>query len=247
MPDKLIQDLAYSEIKKMLDDSDTISTIDHPFIKGKIREIGFGHILQRFLPANYLLGSGKINDCLGNTSNEIDLLIYNSLSLPPLMFGNELDIFPLESVFYSIEVKSKTTTTRDTIRETIEKAKKTKTMMFLNNYGPGPIKTYPVATMFSYGAKSEIDVFQILKEEDPNIFSNPALNVVCIANMGYWYFSEWQGKKYWAKVKPTKENYEILCFIGGIVNTLIGPNKPLYGYYLLKPEAETEKEILFSE
>ena len=246
MPDKILQEIASIEIKKMIGESNAVGAISHPYLKGKIREMGFGKLLARFLPPIYSIGSGKIHDSEGVASPESDLIIYNPSMLPPLSFSEDLGIYPLESTHYSIEVKSKNSTTRASIIDSINNVKSLRRLTFLNNYASKPIRTYPVSAFFSYGANSKIDILGILKENDEAFDSNPLLNPICIVGQGYWFLSHWEGRREWIHIHANDEHYEILALIGGIVNTLTPANRPLYGYYLLKPMADTEHTIIHS-
>ncbi len=243
MPDKIFQEISTIEIKRMIAESESLSQIDHPYLKGKIREIGIGKLLKRFLPPEFKIGTGKIHDCHGKSSSETDLIIFNPSFLPPLMFNEEIGIYPLESAFYSIEIKSKSTTTKESLKKTILNIRRLRELTFLNNYGNHPIKTYPVSAFFSYGSNNNIDVLKILKDNDDKFNSAPLLNPICIVGKGYWFFSKWKGKSEWIKILPNDDYYEVSGFIGGIVNTLIGNNHPLYGYYILDPLEDTLHEI----
>jgi hypothetical protein len=50
-----------------------------------------------------------IVDCFGEQSRETDLIIYDPLSLPGIMFSEREGLIPVESVAVAIEVKTKLT------------------------------------------------------------------------------------------------------------------------------------------
>jgi hypothetical protein len=78
--------------------------IDHPGLKGQDREFFIREFLERFFPRKYIVGSGKILDVKGNTSQQADIIIYNE-SMPVFDYGST-KYFLHDGVLAHIEVKS---------------------------------------------------------------------------------------------------------------------------------------------
>lgn len=82
----------------------------HPGDKGEFREQVIDRYLQPFLPRSYGLGSGQIFSADGASSRQIDIVIYDSIFSNVLFREGRNSLFPCESVFGTIEVKSQLTT-----------------------------------------------------------------------------------------------------------------------------------------
>jgi len=63
-------------------------------------------VLELFLPSNYAIGSGRIIDSRGNSSDSIDIVIYRR-DFPRLNLPGSADVFIYESVLATIEVRTK--------------------------------------------------------------------------------------------------------------------------------------------
>ena len=63
-------------------------------------------VLELFLPSSYAIGSGRIIDSSGNSSDTIDIVIYRR-DFPRLNLPGSADVFIYESVLATIEVRTK--------------------------------------------------------------------------------------------------------------------------------------------
>ena len=80
--------------------------IPHHGERGGIRERRIADFLRSVLPKRYGIGTGHIIDSKGMISKQSDIVIYNALDSIVLPIDNFYSLFPCESVFASIEVKS---------------------------------------------------------------------------------------------------------------------------------------------
>jgi len=80
--------------------------LPHEGEKGGIRERRVADFLKSILPQCFGIGSGHIIDTRGNTSGQIDIIIYNALDGICLPIDEYYSLFPCESVHAAIEVKS---------------------------------------------------------------------------------------------------------------------------------------------
>lgn len=235
MANKVFQKILEGDIQNLINESKSINFLNHQGLKGNIREYGLGKIFEKYLPKDFAIGCGQIHDFEGTQSNETDLLIYNKHILPPIMFGESTGLYPLESCYYSIEVK--TTSTAKDIKSTIVKFNKLKELKPLNP-NHRPITAY-IALSTDLTSMTELERY---KKYDPNFYTNPAINVIVVVGQGYWYYQSERlanGKRYgyWNFAEPA-DNYELGYLIGGVINTLNGTkNNPSFGYYLL-PEGQ---------
>lgn len=94
--------------KKLLSDFNISAQIKHPGVTGTYREDS----LKRFLidgrlPSKYGIGSGEIIGPNSNISRQSDMVIYDKENCPVIVFSESVQVFPSESVYGVIEVKSK--------------------------------------------------------------------------------------------------------------------------------------------
>ena len=73
---------------------------------GDDSEANWVRVLREFLPARYGVAAGHVMDAIGNTSEQIDLLIYDSQYSPLLAQTSAGDLFvPAEAIYAAFEVK----------------------------------------------------------------------------------------------------------------------------------------------
>lgn len=248
MPSEIFRNRAITIINTALMQFCEAAAIGHPGMQGKLRELSAKKVFEPFLPEDYRIkDSGKIIDCRGKKSNEVDLIIYSRKKLPPVMIEDEEFCFPAESVFYAIEIKSQLTATE--LRSAHSKAK------YLNNnieYLPGlhtpddraiqhPVKkAIPALFAFSSdlrrGGKNELQRYKDILEpnETTQIYS------MCIVGSGYWH------RKYdrWQYYPPTPNHDEVISFLSHIINTLHDISEtrhfPRLGNYLMLDTLPTD-------
>lgn len=82
--------------------------VNHNGLKGTLREIVVKDLLRPILPADVCIGTGQIVSSHGETSTQVDIVLYDRGILPPVIFDSETEtgLVPIESVAYAIEVKS---------------------------------------------------------------------------------------------------------------------------------------------
>ncbi|HBN9644844.1 TPA: DUF6602 domain-containing protein [Pseudomonas aeruginosa] len=80
--------------------------VGHNGEKGGFREAFVVSLLQQFLPAHYGLGSGVVVDKWGRQSPQVDIVIFDRRTLPPIFERGSRGIYPMDSVLRVVEVKS---------------------------------------------------------------------------------------------------------------------------------------------
>ena len=78
---------------------------NHGDILGDARESFIRDVLSKFLPATVHVGTGQIVDAEGNSSKQIDVIIYRK-DFPILRSFGNADVYLVEGVLATIEVKS---------------------------------------------------------------------------------------------------------------------------------------------
>jgi hypothetical protein len=99
--------MVVSRIKKALEDSRSANNYDNQVLKGRAREIFVSDLLVPFLDRSFGVCSGIIIDCIDQHSKQIDIIVYDSNIVPPIMLTAGEGIIPYEAVLATIEVKSK--------------------------------------------------------------------------------------------------------------------------------------------
>ncbi len=85
------------------------NSIGHSLTKGEENENEIRQLLVDFLPPKYGIGSGIIMDTEGNTSKQIDIIIYDKES-PNYTLSSDSKLFLLDQVLAFIEIKTTYTT-----------------------------------------------------------------------------------------------------------------------------------------
>ena len=213
--------------------------IDHPGVKGKIVEILVKDLFLPLLPSDIGVGTGQIIESYKNLcSTEHDVILYDKSILPPVLFDGTTGLFPIESVLYTIEVK--TTLTAQELKKSHEAAKKLREFRFLpglkdqNGKEVHGIVAHPVSVIFGLssdlteGGKSEAERYKEIYGDE-----GPFIAAICVAGKEYWH--EKSGS--WFYHENPKEYDEVLSFIGGLMNTYKkvaeSRGKPSLGYYVI--------------
>ena len=92
--------------KVLFHDDEKPNKLRHPGEFGTYREGITRDFLQSFLPQRLAIDTGFIVNALGETSGQIDLVIYDPSLTPPLESKNRQRFFPVETVITAGEVKS---------------------------------------------------------------------------------------------------------------------------------------------
>ena len=92
--------------KSMIEDLKTIrENVDHEPTKGEGSEITWIRFLKDYLPKRYSIAKAKVVDHYGNTSDAIDVVIYDSQYTPFVFNKNGIIYIPAESVYAVFESK----------------------------------------------------------------------------------------------------------------------------------------------
>ncbi len=190
----IYQKLVLGRIQNAVQKARDIDSITHPGMKGRIREIVIGDILRPMLPSDVGVATGKIITFDGRESRQQDVLIYDRQILPPFLFETE-GLFSIESVLYTIEVKSRLT--RHELITSIRNAEELSGFPYL----PGKYDEFdkPVdhdilkvmPAIFAFDSDLVGD-----KESEIDRYCNVAgsrttpIGAICVVSKGYWYWNE---------------------------------------------------------
>jgi len=136
----------------------------HPAEKGRFNENQLGKVLRRFLPKKMDIGTGFIacSDRNASISRQQDIVIYDSWQNVPLFYDEVLNIFSVESVYGTVEVK--TTLTAENMEEAFSSNKEIRDMAI--NHG----KFYVVPSFRTAPKKSELAEYDKASSNTPPRF-----------------------------------------------------------------------------
>ena len=163
---KLYFKMSASRINKALEDSKVAEEYDNQVLKGRAREIFISDMLKPFLSKNFEICTGHIIDSKNGHSKQIDIIIFDSRIIPPIMLTEFEGIIPYEGVLATIEVK--TTLTAVELKKSIENARSIKKLSpnFQEILRKDKIKHSPVCYVFAFGSDlTEKDELKRLKEQ----------------------------------------------------------------------------------
>jgi len=125
---RLYYGMVISRIKKALEDSRVAKDYDNQALKGRAREIFISDLLVPFLDRSFGVCSGIIIDSYNKHSKQIDIIVYDSRIVPPVMLTAGEGIIPYEAVLATIEVKSKLNTRE--LEKSVHNARSIKVLTF---------------------------------------------------------------------------------------------------------------------
>jgi len=224
--------------------------VQHDGLKGQIREIVIRDLLRPLLPSDIGVGSGEVVSHTGETSTQQDVILYDRAILPPVVFEQSIGLFPIESVLYTIEVK----TELDVKGLKLAHAAASKLLGFryaAGTYGADATPrehriTKAIAAVFAFDTSiGNADVLgkykeHLAEEAQAGRSGTPSLRAICVAGKGYWY----QENSTWKTWQSRDEYHEVLGFLSGIMNTYkevaATRQRPRLGYYLVDLERADE-------
>lgn len=92
--------------EKLISDFQLTAEIWHGTGKGSAREAFLRKFLTDYLPQRYAVGSGAVISPDNKKSGELDIVIYDPLNCPTLIKTDAHSIYPIESIYGAISVKS---------------------------------------------------------------------------------------------------------------------------------------------
>jgi hypothetical protein len=178
--------------KKLLIDFNNSAQIQHGTDKGTFRENALKDFLGNGrLPKKYTLGHGQIITRKNDMSKSIDIVIHDNINFSPLLYDENTQIFPIESVYGVIECKSKLS--KEKLEEGLENIKSVKSIAPKDRAYRKDVHgttTYqrptPFGIIFAYSlgnnslASLEKNILEWEKNNDPKLWPN----LVVILNEG---------------------------------------------------------------
>lgn len=237
---KLYQSLLRAKIKSAITQARAAAELSHSGVKGRILEILIGNLFAPLLPADIGVGTGQITDSYsGKLSRQIDIILYNKAILPPILIDREVGIFPIESVLYTVEVK--TTLTSTELRSAHQCARELSKDFF---YRPGRTDQngkevhHKIEKLRSvvFALNSDLTgtgITEAQRYRDLYGDDDAFLRAICVAERDYWY----DDGNFWMGFRNEPDFAEVLAFIGAVSNTYRSVSdsrgQPLLGQYVI--------------
>ena len=184
--------------RKIFIDFEASRQVWHRGSRGTIRENNLKAFLsEERLPARYGIGSGEIVGHVRDVSNQSDIIIYDKLNGVTLIYDETTKVFPIDSVYGIIEVKS--TLSKSELIDCLDKIKNFKQMaptgVVTHQIGPlsaTHARSQPFGMVFAYSLynNSLSSLLENLREWES---ANPASvwpNYICILGSGVIYHYE---------------------------------------------------------
>jgi len=101
-----IQEFSSGIITALIENVASLKGFDQKTVKGQLREQFVTDVLEEFLTNQFGIGTGVIINQRGDTSHQIDTIIYDNRILPPFIKKKDVGVFPAEHVLAVIETRS---------------------------------------------------------------------------------------------------------------------------------------------
>jgi hypothetical protein len=200
-----------------------VTNVKHEGLKGQLREIVIRDLFRPLLPSDVGVGTGEIISADNRQSTEQDVVIFDKRILPPMVLESAKGIFPIESVLYAIEVKSKMTANE--VKTSDKSATELIRFMYQSGDHDGSGKprqhivekviscVFAFETDLTLKGKSEIERYDEIRDSK----YAPALRAICVVGRGYWYWS----KNKWNTWERTSEFEEVVGLLTSVMNIRI--------------------------
>jgi hypothetical protein len=229
--------MVISRIRKALEDSTAASEYDNKVLKGRAREIFVSDLLVPFLDRSFGVCTGVVIDSDGGHSNQIDIIIYNTVVVPPVMLSAGEGVIPYEAVLATIEVK--TTLNSVELRKGVQNARSIKALTFrpreilsplckacLDRTSSRPDKRSPVCCIFAFNSDLRAGdesvrlnkcVGRLNDESEKKVYL--PISALCVADKCFAYCNDMKmlPQKFTILKKNKEDN--ILEFIINVVNS----------------------------
>jgi hypothetical protein len=117
---RLKRSFQYEQRKLKLELEFASGSIEHAPTKGAVHEQKWIEILSSYLPKRYEVDTGIIIDSKGQSSDQIDVVIFDPLYMPTLLDQQQHRYIPIEAVYAIFECKPKID--KENLRYASEKA-----------------------------------------------------------------------------------------------------------------------------
>lgn len=243
-----LSDHLAAKVKYAIESSKKFGDLEHSGTKGRLRELVITELIQPLLPNGVNATTGILIDSKGNQSKQVDIIIYSSDILPPIVQSAEQSLIPVDAALQVIEVKSQLN--KAEMKTSIENAESVKSLYTLIAGEPlpppfnhmikdkltGPVRVSPICSIFAFGSdlkkKTEWERYVEIKDDLEERRNRVIVNDICVVGSGYWN----QVEKVLA-IKASENYNEVLIMLVTLVNSIPFWKElrgtPQFGHYLV--------------
>jgi len=253
----LYRNLVVERIRYAIETARAVAAVEHAGVKGAIREVLIADLFRPLLPSDIGVATGIVISSLGDAqSPQQDIVVFDRKVLPPLLFQEGPGFFPVESVLFTIEVKSKLTASELRLAEANARTlrhlgmlsgKRNDAGKWIDVLTDGPLPlVVALDTDLADAGQTEAKRYDALFGDGP-----PIVRGICVANRGWWcpsvkvifdvpsgQYLTMDGGPYvsaWTEVKSDGRCSEFIELLAGILDvydsvSLSRGRPPLSGY-----------------
>jgi hypothetical protein len=100
------RDLILARVQAAIGAARAATGIGHSGLKGQLREIVIRDLFRPLFQADIGLGTGEIITADNQRSRQQDVVVFDKSIVPPVLLEGTTGVFPIESVLYTIEIKT---------------------------------------------------------------------------------------------------------------------------------------------
>jgi Domain of unknown function (DUF6602) len=239
------RDLTLARVQAAIGAARAATGIGHSGLKGQLREIVIRDLFRPLFPADIGLGTGEIITADNQRSRQQDVVVFDKSIVPPVLLEGTTGVFPIESILYTIEIK--TLLTAGELKSSFDSASQLASLRYL----PGeydvdrqPIESHMQAVIgnilafesdLSGSDKTEI---QRLDEIWGRSTDKPPIQMICVVGRGCWTWKTPEGTPEWYKWPISYPLEEVIMFISVMMNSYkqlaLSRGAPRLGLYLLE-------------
>ena len=197
----------------------------HSVSKGDASELEWIEMLSTYLPKRYSVNKAHVIDYEGNTSDQIDIVIYDRHYSPFILYQNGATYIPAESVYAVIEVKP--VINKATIEYASEKAesvrrlKRTSAKIIQADGREFDPKQPPriIAGILAIEGKMSVETIEIIK----NFPENHCINFGCSLDGKYFRlkdFQPWKKNEIPYQFEYKEDNNSFIVFFINLLSEL---------------------------
>ncbi|WP_242243364.1 DUF6602 domain-containing protein [Bacillus cereus group sp. BfR-BA-01309] len=229
-----------------------IKDFSHNGEKGREAEGILKGFLSKMLPQRVSVGTGFVMDNVDNHSNQLDIMIYDPHSIPPIFQGYENSIIHIDSLNVVIETKLTYRNSKDVVLTSQKSANKVKSISLggfdneeyielegvYSEYFPyskedlisRKPKQFPLCVLFAYTTDIQqkqtiLDYLNDNKnfiEKDGELPFHPGLDIICILDLGLFAY---RGGKYESFFDGDAGNDKLFSTLYHVINNHIQNKK----------------------
>lgn len=243
MAHKDMIEMVRPRLRGIMAQGEALAHLDHPGVKGRLREIFVQDMISPFLPPSVIVRTGTIVSLNGDRKqrNQDDVVLFSKERAPLLMDHHEQAVIPIEGVLAHIEVKS--VLKKADLKNAVQAAVELRDMAVKQApIEQAPIEQAPVAIVFAYRSDmtngSELDrLLDVLRETNFSVTPGQAscpVQMLCVATRGTWLLTKIGDREGWW-FAPTEEERHLLTFASVVSNSIYKAQSGKHGVgdYLL--------------